>query len=170
MQYQPPPKSQLYGQVRVGRVVSVDAARHTAQVKFEEIDGFTSQDLQVLVTRPGDYSLPEANTPVVCLILDGDLGVGFVLGAIYTESDEAPIDDDGAREIAGADVRIADDGATVKVRGDAVNVGDDTVQLGGEGLIAAQHGVVVGSGIDSFTGATYFALQNASSKVLAKKS
>lgn len=110
-----PPKSQLYGQIRIGRVSSVDKKRHTAQVQFEEIDGFVSYDLQVLVTRPGDYSLPVENTPVLCLLLDGRLGVGFVLGAIYTESDEAPLDDAALRSIAGDDIRLGAPDASDKV-------------------------------------------------------
>jgi len=107
--------SQLYGQIRTGRVSSVDKKRHTAQVKFDEIDGFVSWDLQVLVTRPGDYSLPVENTPVLCLLVDGRLGVGYVLGAIYTESDAAPLDDDGKRSIAGNDIRLGDPDASDKV-------------------------------------------------------
>jgi phage baseplate assembly protein gpV len=110
-----PARSQLYGQIRLGRVSSVDAQRHTAQVQFEEIDGFVSWDLQVLVTRPGDYSLPAPNTPVLCVIMDGRLGVGYVLGAIYTESDGAPLSNAGQRSLAGDDVRLGDPNATDKV-------------------------------------------------------
>jgi hypothetical protein len=43
------------------------------------------------------------------------------------------------------------------------------VRIGGGTLSAALNGVVVASGVDSFTGATYGALGNASSIVLAKK-
>jgi hypothetical protein len=102
------PHAELYAQIRHGRVQSVDAKRHTARVEFFEIDGAVSWDLQVLVTRPGDYSLPAVGTPVLCAILDGSSGVGYVLGAIYTESDEAPLDDEGARSLAGDDVRLGD--------------------------------------------------------------
>jgi hypothetical protein len=105
---EPSPKSALYGQVRIGRVSAVGKSRHTVEVKFEELDGFVSWDLPVLVTRPGDYSLPAADTPVLCLIVDGRLGVGYVLGALYTESDEPPLDDDGKRSIAGDDIRLGD--------------------------------------------------------------
>lgn len=107
--------SQLYGQIRLGRVSSVDAKRHTAQVKFSEQDGFTSGDLPVLVTRPGDFSLPAAGTPVLCLIIDGTRGVGYVLGAIYTDSDAAPLDDASKRSMASDDLRLGDPNATDKV-------------------------------------------------------
>lgn len=60
-----------------------------------------------------------------------------------------------------ADVTVQ---AATKVDVDApsVNLGDGT-------LTAAVNGVVVSSGVDSFTGSTYYALSNASSAVLAKK-
>ncbi len=101
----------MRGEIRTGRVSSTDAKRHTAQVKFTEIDGFVSYDLQVLVTRPGDYSLPAVDAPVLCLFLDAPVGgdtagTGYVLGAIYTESDAAPTDDSARRVVAGDDVRL----------------------------------------------------------------
>lgn len=43
------------------------------------------------------------------------------------------------------------------------------IQLGGDPLVAATDGVVLGSCPDPFTGATHFALGGASSVVLAKK-
>lgn len=56
---------------------------------------------------------------------------------------------------------------TVVIDAAKVRVLNSDIQLGTSP--AAQDGVVVGSGIDSFTGATYFALGNASAKVKAQK-
>jgi hypothetical protein len=109
------PRSQFSGQFRVGRVSSVDAQHHRAQVQFFEIDGFVSWDLQVLVTRPGDYSLPAKDAAVLCVIVDGRLGVGYVLGAIYTDNDAAPLSDAGQRAVAGDDLRLGDPAASKKV-------------------------------------------------------
>lgn len=103
------------GSVRVGRVSSVDAKAHTAQVQFFEIDGFVSYDLSVLVQRPGDYCLLAKDALVLCILLDGRLGLGFVLGAMYSESDAAPLDDAGKRSIAGDDLRLGDPEASDKV-------------------------------------------------------
>lgn len=94
------------GMIRTGRVSSTNAQRHTAQVQFFEDDGMVTYDLPVLVTRPGDYSLPAVNTPVVCLLPPGAEGVGFVLGAYYTDEDPPPTSDAGARAVAGDDVRL----------------------------------------------------------------
>lgn len=113
--HEPTPTSQLYGQVRFGRVSSVDKKAHTVQVQFEEGDGFVSWDLHVLVTRPGDYSLPKKDTPVLCLLIESRLSHGYVLGAVYTEADAPPLDDDGKRSIAGDDIRLGDPSADKKV-------------------------------------------------------
>lgn len=107
--------SQLYGQVRVGRVSSVDAVRHSAQVQFEEQTGFVTWDLQVLRGFAADYSLPAKDTPVLCLIIDGRLGVGYVLGAIYTDADAAPLNDAGKRAVVGDDLRLGAADASDKV-------------------------------------------------------
>ena len=66
----------------------------------------------------------------------------------------------------GQKVHLTRDG--IVVTAPKVTVVADTVELGGAGLIATD-GVVHGTGIDTFTGATYAALQNASAVVRAKK-
>jgi hypothetical protein len=114
------PTSHFYGQFRWGRVSAAGAARHTVQVEFFELDGFVSFDLQVLVTRPGDYSVPPEGTMVLCVLIEGKHGEGrglsgFVLGAFYTEEDEAPLDDEAKRSIAGDDIRLGDPEASDKV-------------------------------------------------------
>lgn len=112
----------LEGLIRVGRVSSVNVDRHTAQVKLED-DGAqaVSYDLQVLVTRPGDYSLPPADALVVCLLVPGPSGDGYVLGAIYSEADAAPTNDADRRIVSGpvnsATVIFENDGV-VEVNGD----------------------------------------------------
>lgn len=67
----------------------------------------------------------------------------------------------------GIQVKTAKD-ATIEAGGKAV-VKAPLVELGEGGLVSAVNGVVLGGGIDPFTGATYFALTNASSVVMAKK-
>lgn len=109
-----PTSEAFYCQVRPGRVSSVDKTAHTAQVQFTEGDGFVSFDLQVLVTRPGDYSLPAKDTPVLCLLPEGRLGVGYVLGAIYTENDKPPLDNADKRSIVSDDLRLGAADASVK--------------------------------------------------------
>lgn len=105
----------MRGEFRTGRVNSTDTKRHTARVKFQEVDGFISYDLQVLVTRPGDYSLPADDSLVLCALLDGKEGAGYVLGALYSESDAAPLDDAGKRSVVCDDLRLGAADASDKV-------------------------------------------------------
>jgi hypothetical protein len=109
------PTSEFRGQFRWGRVSAVKAAEHRVEVKFEEGEGFTSWDMPYLVQHPGDYAMPPADTPVLCLIQDGALGAGFVLGCYYTENDAAPLDDKGKRSIVGDDLRLGAADADEKV-------------------------------------------------------
>ena len=78
---------------------------------------------------------------------------------------------------AKGDASVSVDGdAAVKVGGSAkVEAGTEAVvvapdvQLGDSGLTPPANGLVLGGGIDTFTGLTYAALQNASAVVKAKK-
>lgn len=110
-----PPRAQVRGEFRKGRIDSVDKDNHRAKVKFEEQDGFTSWDLQVLVPVGGDYAMPAQDTPVLCLLLEGRLGTGFVLGAFYTENDSPPLSDAGKRSLVGDDLRLGAADASDKV-------------------------------------------------------
>lgn len=123
---------------RPGRVSSVDAAKHTAQVEFTEGDGVVSYDLPMLVTRAGDYGLPEAGAAVLCVMLPGTSGQGFVLGSFYNDEDAPPLSDAGQRSIASDDLRLGDPTATDKValapatKGelDKIKAELDSIQLG----------------------------------------
>lgn len=109
------PTAEFRGQFRVGRIDSVDKDAHRAKVVFAEQDGFTSWDLQVLVPVSGDYALPAQNTPVLCLIVDGRIGVGYVLGSFYTDNDAAPLSDASQRSIVGSDLRLGKADASDKL-------------------------------------------------------
>jgi phage baseplate assembly protein gpV len=106
---------ELNGLIRAGRVSSVNDAKHTARVQFYEGDGLVSFDLNVLVMRPGDYSLPAAGTAVLCLIPPGNAGIGYVIGALYSDSDAPPLASSGQRSIASDDLRLGDPNASQKV-------------------------------------------------------
>jgi hypothetical protein len=109
------PKSEFSGQFRWGRVAAVKDKDHRLEVKFEEGEGFTSWDMPFLVQHPMDYSLPPVDAPVLCVIVDGALGVGFVLGCFFTDNDAPPLDDKGMRSLAGDDLRLGAHDASDKV-------------------------------------------------------
>jgi hypothetical protein len=107
--------------VRTGRVSSVDAKKHTARVQFIEGDGaddstpFVTGDLQVMVHCGGDYGLPPADAQVLCLMLPGWWGIGFVLGVLYSEADAPPLDNDGKRALVSEDLRLGAADADKKI-------------------------------------------------------
>lgn len=109
----------MRGEVRVGRVSSVGAKAHTVRVTFSDVPStdpdLVSYDLNVMATRPGDYALPPTDTAVLCLLLDGNGGVGYVLGILYSDADAPPLDDAGKRAIASDDLRLGAPDATDKV-------------------------------------------------------
>jgi len=95
------------GLLRWGVVDSLVEETHRARVKFAEIDGGVSYDLPVLVTHPGDYSLPPVGAAVLCAIPPGTRGDGFVLGTFYTDEAKPPGSmGAGKRSIAGDDLRL----------------------------------------------------------------
>jgi len=100
---------------RAGRVTSVNEKKHTVRVKFTDGDGYESFDLPVLVTRPGDYSLPASDALVLCALEDGPEGIGYVLGALYSEADAPPLDAKAKRSVVSSDLRLGTADAGDKV-------------------------------------------------------
>lgn len=98
------------GMFRTGRVDSIDNAKHTARVLFEEDGeedgGVQSADLPVLVRYPGDRAMPPAGTLVLCAMQPGAEGIGWILGCHYSESDAPPTEDAGVRVVKGDDLRL----------------------------------------------------------------
>lgn len=115
----PPIGKRMAGEFQWGRVSSVDAAKHTARVHFadegEDDDDVVSADLPVLVRCPGDYGLPVKDTLVLCAMVPGSDGVGWILGCFYSDADAPPLDDAGQRAIASDDLRLGAADATDKV-------------------------------------------------------
>lgn len=136
----------------------------------------------------GLYAPPQEGEMVLVAAIEGDPDFGFVIIAqVGMIPDVPPVEADAGDGEPSPDViliarkdarvRIISDGgevfiearnSTVRVEADTVTVEADKVQLGKDNLVAP-NGVVHGSGIDSFTGATYTALGSTSLKVFAEK-
>lgn len=133
-----------------GAVGEVDDAEH-----FEPY-GFTAaphNGAEVLILNVG----ADASHPVVIVAADRRYRVkGLVTGEVCV------FDDQGQRITLYRD--------RIEVEAPRVIVKSPDVQLGTDGTaLTPPDGVVTGQGIDTFTGATYFALGNASGKVAAGK-
>jgi hypothetical protein len=96
--------------------------------------------------------LPEA--PDVTVEVEGNV--------VVTAKGDASVDVDG-------DVTVSVGGSAKVDAGTEAVVSAPDVQLGASGLRAPVNGLVLGGGIDTFTGLTYAALQSASAVVKAKK-
>ncbi|MGO4369615.1 phage baseplate assembly protein V, partial [Paenibacillus sp. MCAF20] len=72
----------MYGQIKVGKVSTINAALASVRVTFPDADDLVSPELPLLVT-PGAYALPDVGASVLCLLFGG--GAGICLGSYYTE-------------------------------------------------------------------------------------
>lgn len=80
--------------IRIGLVSSVDAAKHTVRVVFEDKDNLVSGDLPIIVpysAKAKAYRLPEVSESVLCVFLGNGLQNGFCLGSFYTDEDMPPV-------------------------------------------------------------------------------
>lgn len=88
--------------IKIGEVSSIDPAKATARVVFDDEDSLVSFDLQVLQKNTfgnKDYSMPEIGEDVVCLFLPSGPEDGFILGAVYAGEIEPPENSEDVRTI-----------------------------------------------------------------------
>lgn len=72
--------------IRIGEVSSVDAAKGTARVVFDDFDSIVSFDLQVICRNTfanRDYAMPDVGEDVICIFLPTGTEAGFILGSVY---------------------------------------------------------------------------------------
>lgn len=72
--------------IRIGEVSSVDAAKGTARVVFDDFDSTVSYDLQVICRNTfanRDYAMPDVGEDVICIFLPTGTEAGFILGSVY---------------------------------------------------------------------------------------
>jgi len=72
--------------VRIGEVSSINPAKCTARVVFDDEDSMVSYDLPVLqrnTLENHDYQMPGIGEDVVCLFRSGGCEDGFIVGALY---------------------------------------------------------------------------------------
>lgn len=82
--------------IRVGIVSSVNADNYTARVLFEDQDNAVSNDLKIIVPQSSKgkhYWLPSVNDQVLCIFLPNGKETGFIIGTMYSETDNTPVQD-----------------------------------------------------------------------------
>lgn len=86
--------------IRIGEVSSVDPAKCTARVVFDDEDGFISNDLPIVQRNTQDvkdYWLPAVGEDVLCLFLPCGEEDGFILGSFYADEIEPPTSSESKR-------------------------------------------------------------------------
>ncbi|MGL5512671.1 MAG: phage baseplate assembly protein V [Sporomusa sp.] len=94
------------GEIRYGRVSSVDPQCMTARVVFEDKGNMVSWDLLCITANSlenRDYWLPDVGKKVVCEIMDNENSQGFIKGAIYDTSNPSPRNNQDIRSVDFAD-------------------------------------------------------------------
>ncbi len=150
--------------IRIGEVTSVDTARHTVRVTFDDDDGVTSADLPVIVPntlKNADYRLPDIGEDALCIFLSTGKEQGFVLGSFYSGEVKPPADSQDVRRVRFDDGTVLEydrsaHKLTADVKGDvAVTAtgkveitanGDITLSSGGSVTIAASGALNLQSG------------------------
>ena len=138
--------------------IDTENGDHEILVDVELIPSGTRTQCRLGFGSDGVYKIPPENAEVAVLlpydasslIKDSLDYEGIIVGVLDSSAPTQLNDDD-----------------IVVIKATRVHVLSADIKLGNSP--AAQDGVVVGTGIDSFTGATYFALGNSSSKVKAEK-
>lgn len=115
--------------IKIGEVSSVDAAKCTARVVFDDDDSLVSYDLPILqrnTLKNHDYALPDVGEDVICLFLASGSEAGFILGSIYAGEIEPPENAANKRYIEFSDgTKLSYDRSSHKL---AAAIGDTTIE------------------------------------------
>ncbi len=92
--------------IRIGEVSSIDPAKGTARVAFDDEDSMVSYDLPVLqrnTLENHDYWMPDIGEDVVCLFLPTGSEDGFILGSFYADEIKPPASTEDIRMVEFSD-------------------------------------------------------------------
>lgn len=133
--------------IRVGEVTSVDPAKLTARVTFDDDDGMTSFDLPILqrnTLKNHDHACVDVGEDVLCLFLPSGVEEGFVVGSFYAGEIVPEQSSQDVREVKFEDGTVLRyDRAAHKLEGDIK--GDVSIKLSGKAEVTAQGAVSVTS-------------------------
>lgn len=82
--------------IKVGKVVAVDEAKARVRVQLLDNDEMVTYWLQIAVPKAQNdkfYWIPDVGELVLCAFLEHGLEQGFVIGAVYNEKDQTPVQD-----------------------------------------------------------------------------
>ena len=131
--------------IRIGEVSSIDPAKGTARVAFDDEDSMVSYDLPVIqhnTLENHDYWMPDIGEDVLCVFLPTGSEDGFILGSFYADEIRPPASTENIRMVEFADgtkvsydresheLKATIDGTEIKANRDTVDItGDKTVNV-----------------------------------------
>lgn len=131
--------------IRIGEVSSIDPAKGTARVAFDDEDSMVSYDLPVIqrnTLENHDYWMPDIGEDVLCVFLPTGSEDGFILGSFYAEEVSPPANTENIRMVEFADgtkvsynresheLKATIDGTEIKANRDTVDItGAKTVNV-----------------------------------------
>ena len=131
--------------IRIGEVSSIDPAKVTARVAFDDEDSMVSYDLPVIqhnTLENHDYWMPDIGEDVLCVFLPTGSEDGFILGSFYADEIRPPASTENIRMVEFADgtkvsydresheLKATIDGTEIKANRDTVDItGDKTVNV-----------------------------------------
>jgi len=130
-----------------GIVREVDAKTARARVEFEDADNMSSFWLSVNMSGAGKskvYSMPDVNSQVNCL-MDERGEEGTIIGAIYSDEDKPPVEDENHVHMAlegGSTIDYDRTSGTLQIN----LAGEAQITAGKTIIIKAASGVTVQSG------------------------
>lgn len=85
---------------KTGEVTTINPAKSTARVKFDDLDGQISDELQIVVRgsfKNKDYWMPKVGEQVYVSFTEQKKG--YILGSVYSEADPPPVTDENKRHV-----------------------------------------------------------------------
>lgn len=92
--------------IKIGEVSTVDYAKGTARVVFDDDDSMVSYDLPVLHANTyanKDYALPDPGEDVLCIFLPSGPEEGFIIGSFYAGEIDLPENNKDRRTVVFGD-------------------------------------------------------------------
>lgn len=165
--------------IKIGEVSSVDYARGTARVVFDDDDGLVSYDLPVLqhnTLHNKDYAMPDVGEDVVCVFLPSGGEEGFILGSIYAGEITPPESNGDKRAVEFKDgTKISYDRAshelTAEIEGTKIVANRETVDITGKSTVNIEGATAInlkGAVVNLTMGGTSMTLNNGNAVIDTK--
>lgn len=129
----------LSGLIKIGEVSSVDEAKCTARVVFDDDDSVISYELPILqrnTLENKDYQTVHVGEDVLCVFLPNGQEEGFIIGSFYAGEVRPPASSKDTRTV------VFSDGSKVTYDRSSHSL---TVEIGGTTIVADRSRVAVAS-------------------------